>query len=58
MEKVSSISWSSNGKRLAICTADRVVSLYDESGNKRDKFPTKGQQKSYVVRAIEFSPDS
>lgn len=35
--------------------------LFDEGINKKDKFPTKSAdkgQKSYVVRAMEFSPDS
>jgi len=61
MQKVSSVTWAPNGKKLAVCTADRVVHLFDEAGSKKDKFPTKPSdkgQKSYVVRAIEFSPDS
>jgi intraflagellar transport protein 172 len=35
--------------------------LFDDTGAKKDKFPTKPSdagQKSYVVRSIEFSPDS
>ena len=40
--KVSAICWSPNSTRLAIATADRVVSLYDENGDQRkDKFSTK-----------------
>lgn len=41
--------------------ADRVVSLYDENGEKRDKFSTKPAEKgtkNYVVRGLCFSPDS
>lgn len=35
--------------------------MFDDLGNRKDKFPTKPNdqgQKSYVVRTIEFSPDS
>lgn len=41
--------------------ADRVVSLYDENGEKRDRFSTKPAEKgpkSYIVRDLCFSPDS
>ncbi len=41
----------------------QVVILFDETGEKRDKFSTKPAdpkygKKSYVVRGLEFSPDS
>ena len=40
--KVSAIAWSPNSTRLALATADRVVSLFDEHGEQRkDKFSTK-----------------
>jgi intraflagellar transport protein 172 len=38
-----------------------VVHLFDDTGVKKDKFQTKPSeklQKSYLIRAIEFSPDS
>lgn len=41
--------------------ADRVVSLYDENGEKRDRFSTKPAEKgpkTYIVRDLCFSPDS
>lgn len=50
--------------RLAIATADRYIILYDENGEQKDKFSTKPSEKvpnaprNYIVRAIEFSPDS
>lgn len=47
--------------RLAVSTADRIIHLFDENGERKDKFPTKPAekgQKSYVVRAMAFSPDS
>lgn len=34
--------------------------MFNESGEKKDKFPTKASEKgqSYIVRCMEFSPDS
>ena len=32
------IAWSNNNMKLAVCTADRVVLLFDDTGEKRDKF--------------------
>lgn len=61
MQKISSVTWSPNGQKLAVSTADRVVHLYDDSGERKDKFPTRPAEKnqtSYVVRALAFSPDS
>ena len=60
MQKISAVAWSSNGQKLAVSTADRVVHLYDDSGERKDKFPTRPAEKnqsSYVVRALAFSPD-
>lgn len=57
------ISWSLNQQRLAVATSDRTIVLYDENGEKRDKFSTKAADQnngkdSYVIRSIAFSPDS
>ena len=35
------MAWSQNNARFAVCTVDRVVLLYDEHGERRDKFSTK-----------------
>ena len=35
------MAWAPNNSKLAICTIDRVVLLFDELGEKRDKFATK-----------------
>jgi len=35
------MGWSPNNSKLAVCTSDRVVLLYDESGERRDKFSSK-----------------
>ncbi|XP_061559670.1 LOW QUALITY PROTEIN: intraflagellar transport protein 172 homolog [Phycodurus eques] len=61
--KVTCMAWAPNNGKLAVCTVDRVVLLYDEQGERRDKFSTKpidskyGKQ-SYVVNDMAFSPDS
>ncbi|KAK7792281.1 hypothetical protein R5R35_013312 [Gryllus longicercus] len=61
--KISAIAWAPNNNKLAVCTSDRVVHLFDENGEKRDKFSTKPVdakygKKSYVVKGLAFSPDS
>ena len=35
------MAWSHNNAKFAVCTVDRVVLLYDEHGERRDKFSTK-----------------
>ena len=58
---VTAMCWSPNGKRLAVCTVDRVVLMFDENGTKRDKFPTKGMEKGfkdYFVKQMAFNPSS
>jgi intraflagellar transport protein 172 len=35
------MAWSANNQKLAVVTMDRVVLLFDELGEKRDKFATK-----------------
>ncbi|KAG7214317.1 hypothetical protein INR49_004455 [Caranx melampygus] len=57
------MAWAPNNTKFAVCTVDRVVLLYDEQGERRDKFSTKpldskyGKQ-SYIVNTMAFSPDS
>jgi intraflagellar transport protein 172 len=61
MSKVTSIAWSSNTTRLASVGADKIVQLFDEHGEKQDRFSTKPADKAartYIVRTIEFSPDN
>ncbi|XP_074250480.1 uncharacterized protein LOC104653478 [Saimiri boliviensis] len=38
--KVTCMAWSQNNAKFAVCTVDRVVLLYDEHGERRDKFST------------------
>ncbi|XP_044747182.1 intraflagellar transport protein 172 homolog [Coccinella septempunctata] len=61
--KICSICWSPNNKKLAVATIDRYILLFDENGERRDKFSTKpfnsgAGKKSYIIKAIAFSPDS
>lgn len=39
--KICAVAFSPNNQKLAVCTSDRVVLLYDEHGEKRDKFSLK-----------------
>ena len=60
--KVGAVCWSSDGRRLAFVTADRVVHLCDERGERRDKFLTKhadpAEPYEYAVKGIAWSPDA
>ncbi|XP_039273606.2 intraflagellar transport protein 172 homolog [Styela clava] len=61
--KICCMAWAPNNAKLAVCTVDRVILLYDENGERRDKFSTKPLdskygKKSYVVKGIAFSPCS
>ena len=57
------MAWSQNNQKFAVCGADRVVHLFDEYGDKKDKFSTKPcdskfGKTSYLVNALAFSPDA
>uniref|UniRef100_A0A671NWY5 Intraflagellar transport protein 172 homolog n=1 Tax=Sinocyclocheilus anshuiensis TaxID=1608454 RepID=A0A671NWY5_9TELE len=57
------MAWAPNNTKFAVCTIDRVVILYDEQGEKKDRFTTKPAdpkygKKTYVVKSMAFSPDS
>ncbi|KRY41446.1 Intraflagellar transport protein -like protein [Trichinella spiralis] len=60
---VQAIAWSPNGHRLAVGTAENSVILFDESGERKDKFnaksaDAKANRGSYLVKSLAFSPDS
>lgn len=48
--------------KLAAATADRVIHVFDENGEKKEKFKTKAADPNstgaYLVRGLAFSPDS
>eukprot|EP01035_Chromulina_nebulosa_P019403 gene19403-25277_t len=61
INKVTALCWAPNGSKLAVCTIDRVISLFDSEGVRRDKFSTKPAEKgpkNYIVREMVFSPQS
>jgi intraflagellar transport protein 172 len=62
--RITASAWSPNNQKLAIVGSDRVVQLFDETGERKDRFstkpadPQKGGAKSYSVCALAFSNDS
>lgn len=61
MQKIAALAWSPNSKRFAVANADRQIYLYNDAGERKDKFtarPAEKDNKSYIVRAIAFSPDN
>jgi intraflagellar transport protein 172 len=45
IQKVTALCWAPSGKKLAVCTTDRVVVMFDDAGVKKDKFSTKPAEK-------------
>uniref|UniRef100_T1GRP5 Anaphase-promoting complex subunit 4 WD40 domain-containing protein n=1 Tax=Megaselia scalaris TaxID=36166 RepID=T1GRP5_MEGSC len=41
INRVAALAWSPNNQKLAVATADRHVLIFDENGERRDKFSTK-----------------
>jgi intraflagellar transport protein 172 len=63
LSRIAGLSWSPNCQKLAAATSERTILLFDENGEKKDKFSTKpgdpsASRTSYVIRGIAFSPDS
>ena len=62
ISKVTALAWAPNNQKFAAVTTDRVVYLFDENGDRKDKFKTKpadaNAPATYVVRGMCFSPDS
>jgi intraflagellar transport protein 172 len=58
--KVTSLCYSADNTKLAIATADRAISIYNNQGERVDKFNTKANSngpKDYIIRSIQFGPD-
>lgn len=61
MAKIAAIAWAPNNLKLAICTSDRIIHLFDEMGEKKDKFSTKPVEPKvnpsnllgYILRLID-----
>lgn len=63
INEICGLTWSPNQQKLAVATVDRTIILYDENGEKRDKFASKSgdpntPKTGYIIRGICFSPDS
>ncbi|KAF8563376.1 Intraflagellar transport protein [Paragonimus westermani] len=62
--RIQCIAWSPNNKKLAVCTHDSVIALYDECGERRERFAAKsvdtksGGKRNFVVKSMVFSHDS
>ncbi len=52
--RISAVAWSPNNQKLAVAGADRVISLYDETGERKDRFSTKPSDPSKVLY-LDFS---
>ncbi len=61
-DKVTAVAWSPNGCKLAVCTVNGVVTLFDERGEEIEKFSTSTTNTKsndcMVVRGLAFSPSS
>ena len=49
---MTALAWAPNNNKLAVCTVDRVVVLYDDQGEKRDKFATKPADPNVSVNGM------
>jgi intraflagellar transport protein 172 len=50
--KVTAICWAPNAKKLAVCTTDRLVLMFDENGARKDKFSTKPAEKVRTLSSV------
>ncbi|TPX62114.1 hypothetical protein PhCBS80983_g00643 [Powellomyces hirtus] len=61
-QRITALAWSMNNQKLAVASADRTVQLFDETGERKDRFSTKPgdpkSSKSYYICGLAFSPDS
>jgi intraflagellar transport protein 172 len=39
--RVTALAWSSNNQKLAVATSDKMIQLFDDSGERKDKFNIK-----------------
>lgn len=49
------MAWSHNNVKLAVCNADQVILLFDENGDKKDKFSTKPVDSKVCMFPILYS---
>ncbi|KAJ1524676.1 hypothetical protein HK096_001193, partial [Nowakowskiella sp. JEL0078] len=62
LNRITAIAWSANNQKIAIVGVDRVIQLYDETGERKDRFATKPADPKtgtkYTIVSMAFSPDS
>ncbi|KAL3317647.1 hypothetical protein Ciccas_003697 [Cichlidogyrus casuarinus] len=61
--KILAIDWAPSNTKFAVCTSDRIVALFNDSGERKERFATKpadskAGKKSYMVTGLAFSGDS
>jgi intraflagellar transport protein 172 len=47
--RITAIAFAPNNVKLAVANVDRVIHLYDENGEKRDKFACKPAEKEVLL---------
>jgi intraflagellar transport protein 172 len=52
LNRITVLCWSPNNHKLAVAFHDRIVHIYDETGDRKDKFPTKASDAK--VRSLSF----
>lgn len=50
--RISTLTWCPNNRRLAVCTADKAIHLFDENGERKDRFPTKPADSKVWVSSL------
>ncbi len=60
-EKVTAVAWSPNGYKLAVCTVNGMITLFDERGEEMEKFSTSTANmnpKDLIIKGLAFSPNN
>lgn len=57
---ITGMAWSPDNQKLAVVSSDRTVSLFDDSGERKDKFTVKQPENTAMHNCVLlcFSPDS
>jgi intraflagellar transport protein 172 len=41
LNRITGLAWSPNNQKLAVVGVDRIIYLFDETGERKDRFATK-----------------
>lgn len=47
--RVVAVAWSPNNLKLAVALSDRAIYLFDENGNRKDRFSTKPVDSKVII---------